>query len=158
MFRLLFGFVIVDVLYILRVLIFLVDRFFRLYEWVKLVFGIWWLFSVIRLNLGLKLCMVIWLFLLLLWLMVIFGICISDLVRLEFGNLFIFFVEIVFIIFGVLCFRFMVCNKLLWIFCILMILICGFVVLFVFWVRIGWLVVFISNVIDIVRWFLLNVV
>lgn len=65
------------------------------------------LLRVIMLKFGLKFCVVIWLFLLLFLFIEILVICWSDLVRLVFGNLLMFFVEMVFIMLVEFCLIFM---------------------------------------------------
>lgn len=140
-------------------LIFLDVRLEKLNEWVvlevfwlsglfvievMLVVGIWWLFRVIRLKLLLKLWIVILEFLLFIWLMDILVICCSDLVRLVFGNLFMFLVEMVLIILVDWCFMFIDCDRLLWMLCILIFLIVFVCCVWMF------VVIIIYSVLDIV--------
>lgn len=111
--------------------------FILLFELVLFVFvGIFMLLSVVWVNEGFKLCKVIWCFFLFLWEMVMLGICWIDLVIFKFGNLLMFCVIIDFLLLIDVCFFISDLLSDLWkfdilmifIFCVLVLLVCLFVV------------------------------
>lgn len=94
----------------------------KLWSWLVLLFwllvlmvvSVFMLLMCMWVKFGFRLCMEMLWFLLVLWVMIMFGMCCSDLVRFRLGNLLMFLVIMVLIMLVLLCLMFSVFLMLVW--------------------------------------------